>query len=83
MLARPSRSRARQVAQLPASHIAGSSMCTARAASSTVVPLANAWRLLELIEDSWGYFIPHCGHWAMLEAADDFAQATRALLDRP
>jgi len=47
-----------------------------------VVPLANAWRFLELIENSWGYLIPHCGHWAMLEAADDFARTTRAFLDR-
>lgn len=45
-----------------------------------VVPMKNAYRFLELLDNSWGYFIPHCGHWAMIEAADDFARATRAFL---
>ena len=45
-----------------------------------VVPLANALKFLELIADSWGYIIPHCGHWAMLEYPDDFAgEVTRFL----
>lgn len=38
-----------------------------------VAPLANALKFLELIDDSWGYIIPHCGHWAMLEHPEDFA----------
>ena len=41
-----------------------------------VVPLENAYRFLELIPDSWGYIIPRCGHWAMLEYPDDFASET-------
>ncbi len=41
-----------------------------------VVPFTKALRFLELIEDSWGYFIPHCGHWAMLEYPDDFSSET-------
>jgi 2-hydroxy-6-oxo-6-(2'-aminophenyl)hexa-2,4-dienoate hydrolase len=41
-----------------------------------VVPVANAYRFLELIPNSWGYIIPHCGHWAMLEAPQDFVGAT-------
>jgi 2-hydroxy-6-oxo-6-(2'-aminophenyl)hexa-2,4-dienoate hydrolase len=45
-----------------------------------VVPLANAYRFLELIDHSWGYIIPHCGHWAMLEATADFTRETRAFL---
>jgi 2-hydroxy-6-oxo-6-(2'-aminophenyl)hexa-2,4-dienoate hydrolase len=33
-----------------------------------------------LIAGSWGYIIPHCGHWAMLEYPDDFAgEVTRFL----
>lgn len=45
-----------------------------------VVPLSNALTFLRLIEDSWGYIIPHCGHWAMLEYPDDFAgEVTRFL----
>ena len=42
-----------------------------------VVPLANAFRMLELLRNSWGYILPHCGHWAMIEAPQDFALATR------
>lgn len=43
-----------------------------------VVPLANAYRFLELIAKSWGYILPDCGHWAMVEHPNDFAQATIA-----
>ena len=45
-----------------------------------VVPLPLAMRFLELIEDSWGYFVPRCGHWAMLEHPEDFAAATARFL---
>ena len=41
-----------------------------------VVPLENAYRFLELIDRSWGYIIPHCGHWAMIEHPDDFVHAS-------
>jgi 2-hydroxy-6-oxo-6-(2'-aminophenyl)hexa-2,4-dienoate hydrolase len=45
-----------------------------------VVPLSNALKFLELIDNSWGYIIPHCGHWAMLEYPEDFAsEVTRFL----
>lgn len=45
-----------------------------------VVPLRNAYRMLELLPNSWGYVIPHCGHWAMIEAPADFVLATRSFL---
>jgi len=45
-----------------------------------VVPLANAFRMLELLRNSWGYILPHCGHWAMIEAPQEFALATRDFL---
>jgi 2-hydroxy-6-oxo-6-(2'-aminophenyl)hexa-2,4-dienoate hydrolase len=45
-----------------------------------VVPISCAYRLLELIEHSWGYIIPHCGHWAMIEQPEDFARATLGFL---
>jgi len=45
-----------------------------------VVPMANAYKFLQLLENSWGYFIPHCGHWAMLEAPEEFATITRNFL---
>jgi len=40
-----------------------------------VVPVANAYRFLELIADSRGYILPHCGHWAMMERPEEFARA--------
>lgn len=46
-----------------------------------VVPLANAYRFLELIANSWGYIIPDCGHWAMIEHPQDFAQAALAFAE--
>ena len=45
-----------------------------------VVPLANAYRFLELIRDSWGYIVPHCGHWAMMERPRDVARACLGFL---
>jgi len=45
-----------------------------------VVPLASAYRLLELLERSWGYIIPNCGHWAMIEHPEDFGAATTRFL---
>ena len=41
-----------------------------------VVPLENAYTFLSLIDQSWGYIIPDCGHWAMIEHPRDFAAAT-------
>jgi len=46
-----------------------------------VVPLANAYRFLELIPGSWGYIVPHCGHWAMIERPHDFARACLGFLE--
>ncbi|WP_022958203.1 alpha/beta fold hydrolase [Spongiibacter tropicus] len=37
-----------------------------------VSPVARAVRFLELFDNSWGYIVPHCGHWAMIEHTDDF-----------
>ncbi|QBF33367.1 alpha/beta hydrolase [Thalassococcus sp. S3] len=46
-----------------------------------VVPLANAYRFLELIEPSCGVILPHCGHWAMIEHPEQFAAVTRNFLE--
>jgi 2-hydroxy-6-oxo-6-(2'-aminophenyl)hexa-2,4-dienoate hydrolase len=48
-----------------------------------VVPLTNAYRFLELIGRSWGYIIPGCGHWAMIEQPDDFSHAAINFLQMP
>ncbi|RLA16150.1 MAG: alpha/beta hydrolase [Gammaproteobacteria bacterium] len=45
-----------------------------------VVPLTSAHRFLELIDNSWGYIVPHCGHWAMIEYPEDFAGAVSTFL---
>jgi 2-hydroxy-6-oxo-6-(2'-aminophenyl)hexa-2,4-dienoate hydrolase len=45
-----------------------------------VVPLANAYRFLDLLPNSWGYIVPHCGHWAMIEHPEDFARASIGFL---
>ena len=46
-----------------------------------VVPLSSGFRLVELIDNAWGYFIPRCGHWAMIERQADFLHATLGFLD--
>ena len=45
-----------------------------------VVPLSSAYRLLELIDNSWGYIIPACGHWAMIEKPAEFTEASLSFL---
>ncbi|AJP48895.1 alpha/beta hydrolase [Rugosibacter aromaticivorans] len=45
-----------------------------------VVPLTHAYRFLELIEHSWGYIVPHCGHWAMIEHPEDFSAAVTSFI---
>ncbi len=47
-----------------------------------VVPLSCAYKFLELLENSRGYLIPHTGHWVMIEAPDEFAEAVCRFLDR-
>lgn len=45
-----------------------------------VVPLSSGFRLVELIENAWGYFLPRCGHWAMMERPADFTRTTLGFL---
>lgn len=42
--------------------------------------LPRAHRFLELLPNSWGYIVPHCGHWAMIEKTDDFCGAVNRFL---
>lgn len=42
--------------------------------------LPRAYRFLKLLPNSWGYIVPHCGHWAMIEAPDDFCGAVKRFL---
>jgi pimeloyl-ACP methyl ester carboxylesterase len=47
-----------------------------------VVPIDQGYRFLELLENSSGYFIPHCGHWAMIEHPVLFAEIATQFLKR-
>lgn len=42
--------------------------------------LPRAYKFLELFENSWGYIVPHCGHWAMVEQTADFCGAVNRFL---
>lgn len=46
-----------------------------------VVPVSRAYRFLELLENSHGHIIPHCGHWVMIEAPQEFASVVINFLD--
>ena len=37
---------------------------------------ARVYRFLELLENSWGLILPHCGHWVMMEAPEEFTAIT-------
>jgi pimeloyl-ACP methyl ester carboxylesterase len=39
-----------------------------------VVPIEQAFEFLKLLENSTGYLIPHCRHWAMIEYPDLFTK---------
>lgn len=45
-----------------------------------VVQLDCAYKLLQLIENSTGYILPYCGHWAMIEHPKKFSQAALSFL---
>lgn len=45
-----------------------------------IVTLAQGFRFLELLENSRGYFIPHCGHWVMIEYPEEFIEVTTRFL---
>jgi len=46
-----------------------------------VAVLARTYGYLELLENSWGFILPHVGHWAMIEAPGEFLAVTSAFLD--
>ena len=47
-----------------------------------VIPLANALRLLELIERSEAHLFGRCGHWTQIEHADTFNRLVGDFLNR-
>ena len=49
--------------------------------NDAVVPIESAYDFLRLIPQSWGYIVPECGHWAMIEHPADFARGALAFID--
>ncbi|MDR1852056.1 MAG: alpha/beta fold hydrolase [Propionibacteriaceae bacterium] len=45
-----------------------------------VIPLDNAYRLLQLIDDAQLHVFGHCGHWTQIERAELFAQQVNNFL---
>lgn len=41
-----------------------------------VAILDRNYRFLELLENSWGFIMPHCGHWVMIERPAEFVEIT-------
>lgn len=41
-----------------------------------IAVLARTYRFLDLLENSWGFIVPHCGHWVMMEAPKVFVSIT-------
>jgi pimeloyl-ACP methyl ester carboxylesterase len=44
------------------------------------IPMREGFRLLELLSEAEGHFIPRCGHWAMIEQAETFGRVSRDFL---
>lgn len=42
-----------------------------------IAVLARNYRFLELLENSWGFILPHCGHWVMIERPKEFVSVTK------
>jgi pimeloyl-ACP methyl ester carboxylesterase len=45
-----------------------------------VIPLANSYRLLELLDNADLAVFSHCGHWSMIERTADFNRLVRGFL---
>lgn len=45
-----------------------------------VIPLSEALEMLGLLREAQAHFIPHCGHWAMVEQPEIFASVSTTFL---
>lgn len=43
---------------------------------------ARIYGYLELMPNSWGFILPHLGHWVMMEAPEEFVAVTTAFLSQ-
>jgi 2-hydroxy-6-oxo-6-(2'-aminophenyl)hexa-2,4-dienoate hydrolase len=46
-----------------------------------IAVLARTYGYLDLIPNSWGFVLPHAGHWVMMEAPAEFVAVTSAFFD--
>ncbi len=47
-----------------------------------VIPVENAYRLINLIDNAEMHIFGHCGHWTQIERAEDFAQLVKNFIAR-
>jgi pimeloyl-ACP methyl ester carboxylesterase len=45
-----------------------------------VIPLSEAIQLLGLLTEAHAYFVPHCGHWAMIEQPEILSRISRSFI---
>ena len=45
-----------------------------------VIPLTEAIQLLGLLTEAHAYFVPHCGHWAMIEQPEILSRISRSFI---
>ena len=45
-----------------------------------IAVLARTYKFLELIPNSWGFVLPHCGHWVMVESPKEFSAVVASFL---
>jgi pimeloyl-ACP methyl ester carboxylesterase len=48
--------------------------------NDTVIPLSEAIEMLGLLPEAQAHFIPHCGHWAMVEQPELFSRVSSSFL---
>lgn len=46
-----------------------------------IAVLARTYGYLELMPNSWGFVLPHAGHWVMMEAPKEFVTVTSAFFN--
>jgi len=47
-----------------------------------IVTPDQIFRFLELLDNSWGYLIPHTGHWVMMERPEEFTEVCTRFMQR-
>ena len=44
--------------------------------NDVMIPVEKMYRLIQQIPSAWGYIIPNCGHWVMVEYPKEFTSIT-------